>query len=44
MSVVAVPNPEMSHDAFGAEVSILSSLESFDPAVWGLPAFEFKGR
>jgi pseudouridine-5'-monophosphatase len=37
MSVVAVPNPGMSHDAFDAAGEILSSLESFDPAAWGLP-------
>jgi pseudouridine-5'-monophosphatase len=39
MSVVAVPNPEMGHDAFGAASQILSSLESFAPEDWGLPGF-----
>ena len=37
MSVVAVPNPAMSADSFGDATQILSSLESFDPALWGLP-------
>jgi pseudouridine-5'-monophosphatase len=31
MSVVAVPNPGMSHDPFGSATSILKSLEDFDP-------------
>ncbi len=39
MSVVAVPNPAMSADAFGDATQILSSLESFDPALWGLPGY-----
>ena len=39
MYVVAVPNPEMSHAAFGAARQILSSLEFFDPKAWGLPGF-----
>jgi pseudouridine-5'-monophosphatase len=39
MSVVAVPNPAMSADAFRNATQVLSSLESFDPAVWGLPAY-----
>jgi pseudouridine-5'-monophosphatase len=38
MSVVAVPNPAMSRELFRAADQILSSLESFDPAIWGLPA------
>jgi pseudouridine 5'-phosphatase len=37
MSVVAVPNPAMSHDAYEDADQILPSLESFDPAMWGLP-------
>lgn len=37
MAVVAVPNPEMSRDGFGASSRILPSLELFDPAEWGLP-------
>jgi len=40
MSVVAVPNPGMNHDAFGGAAQVLSSLQSFDPLVWGLPGFE----
>lgn len=39
MSVVAVPNPAMKVDAFRDANQILSSLESFDPAIWGLPAY-----
>jgi len=39
MSVVAVPNPGMSPDAFGAANQILSSLELFNPEVWGLPGY-----
>jgi pseudouridine-5'-monophosphatase len=39
MFVVAVPNPAMSFDAFSDATQILSSLESFDPALWGLPAY-----
>ena len=39
MFVVAVPNPGMGHDAFGTAGQVLSSLESFDPEAWGLPAF-----
>jgi beta-phosphoglucomutase-like phosphatase (HAD superfamily) len=42
MSVVAVPNPGMSYDAFGDAVQILPSLESFDPTTWGLPGFHFE--
>lgn len=38
MSVVAVPNPAMSHDVFAAADQILPSLEFFDPVTWGLPA------
>jgi pseudouridine 5'-phosphatase len=39
MPVVAVPNPAMSADEFPGANQILSSLESFDPALWGLPAY-----
>ena len=39
MAVVAVPNPNMSPDAFRDANQILASLESFDPTSWGLPAF-----
>jgi pseudouridine-5'-monophosphatase len=38
MQVVAVPNPAMSADSFREANQILPSLESFDPAFWGLPA------
>jgi pseudouridine-5'-monophosphatase len=40
MSVVAVPHPGMSHQDFGGASQVLSSLESFNPALWGLPPFE----
>jgi pseudouridine 5'-phosphatase len=40
MSVVAVPYPGMSHQDFGGASQVLSSLESFNPASWGLPPFE----
>ena len=39
MAVVAVPNPGMNHDALAGSDQILSSLEFFDPAMWGLPSF-----
>jgi pseudouridine-5'-monophosphatase len=39
MAVVAVPNPAMSADAFRDANQILASLESFDPAFWGLPGY-----
>jgi len=39
MPVVAVPNPAMSIDAYRDATQILSSLESFDPAYWGLPGY-----
>ena len=39
MAVVAVPNPAMSPEAVSAANQILSSLEAFDPAAWGLPSF-----
>jgi pseudouridine-5'-monophosphatase len=43
MAVVAVPNPAMSADAYRDANQILSSLESFDPAFWGLPAYPTPG-
>jgi pseudouridine-5'-monophosphatase len=39
MSVVAVPNPGMSREAFPLAHEVLASLEHFDPARWGLPSF-----
>jgi HAD superfamily hydrolase (TIGR01509 family) len=40
MPVVAVPNPEMNHEALSGADQVLSSLESFNPAFWGLPSYE----
>jgi len=39
MPVVAVPNPAMNLDSYQDANQILPSLESFDPALWGLPAY-----
>jgi len=39
MFVVAAPNPEMNPDSCRGADQILSSLESFDPSVWGLPLY-----
>jgi len=39
MFVVAAPNPEMNPDSCRGADQILSSLESFDPSVWGLPPY-----
>jgi len=39
MRVVAVPNPAMKVEAFRDANQVLSSLEFFDPAIWGLPAY-----
>jgi HAD superfamily hydrolase (TIGR01509 family) len=39
MTVVAVPNPAVSPDAYRDANHILSSLEFFDPAFWGLPPY-----
>jgi HAD superfamily hydrolase (TIGR01509 family) len=39
MSVVAVPNLGMSPDSCRDANQILTSLESFDPAHWGLPSY-----
>jgi len=36
MSVVAVPDPNMSHDAFSDASDIIDSLEAFDWQKWGL--------
>ena len=40
MQVVAVPNPAMKAEAFRDATQVLSSLEYFDPALWGLPALQ----
>jgi pseudouridine-5'-monophosphatase len=40
MRVVAVPNPAMDPATMSGANQILSSLELFDPATWGLPPFE----
>ena len=40
MPVVAVPNPGMNHEAMSGANQVLSSLESFNPAFWGLPSYE----
>jgi pseudouridine-5'-monophosphatase len=37
MSVIAVPDPNMSREAYPAAVQILQSLSEFDPESWGLP-------
>lgn len=39
MTVVAVPNPAMSAEAFRDANQVLRSLESFDPASWGFPPY-----
>jgi pseudouridine-5'-monophosphatase len=38
MSVIAVPDPNMSHDAFADASEIIDSLELFDLEKWGLSA------
>jgi pseudouridine-5'-monophosphatase len=40
MSVVAIPDPNMDWQAYPEAHQILSSLEEFDPAYWGLPPFD----
>jgi HAD superfamily hydrolase (TIGR01509 family) len=39
MRVVAVPNPAMDPNVFRDANQILSSLDTFDPAFWGLPGY-----
>jgi HAD superfamily hydrolase (TIGR01509 family) len=39
MPVVAVPNPAVNPDAYRDANQVLSSLEAFDPVLWGLPAY-----
>ena len=36
MSVIAVPDPNMSHDAFADASEVIDSLEEFDFSKWGL--------
>jgi pseudouridine-5'-monophosphatase len=36
MSVIAVPDPNMSHDAFAGASEIIDSLEAFDLQKWGI--------
>jgi hypothetical protein len=36
MSVIAVPDPNMSHDAFAGASEIIDSLEAFDLQKWGV--------
>ncbi len=39
MPVVAVPDPMLDRGKLGGADLVLSSLEEFDPAAWGLPPF-----
>ena len=40
MPVVAVPDPHATPEIFQAASQILSNLNEFDPAAWGLPPFQ----
>ena len=40
MPVIAVPDPHLSPELFGAADQVLRSLDEFDPAAWGLPRME----
>jgi pseudouridine-5'-monophosphatase len=40
MSVVAVPNPGLSREALARAHEVLTTLEKFEPARWGLPPFK----
>jgi pseudouridine 5'-phosphatase len=40
MPVVAIPYPGLSPEAVGGANQVLSSLESFNPALWGLPSYD----
>lgn len=40
MSVIAVPDPHLEPAVFWAADCILSNLDRFDPAPWGLPPYE----
>jgi HAD superfamily hydrolase (TIGR01509 family) len=37
MQVIAVPDPNMDRSVYAGAAQILSNLNEFDPAVWGLP-------
>jgi pseudouridine 5'-phosphatase len=39
MSVIAVPDPNMSPAAYPGADQVLRSLEEFDPGSWGLPSY-----
>jgi len=39
MPVIAVPDPNLGPEDFGAADQVLRSLDEFDPAAWGLPPF-----
>jgi len=39
MAVIAVPDPDMTFEAFRAADDILRNLDEFDPAAWGLPPY-----
>ncbi len=40
MAVLVVPDPNMARDVYRTADLVLASLADFDPATWGLPAFE----
>jgi HAD superfamily hydrolase (TIGR01509 family) len=40
MPVIAVPDPHMNPEDFGAAKQVLRGLNEFDPSVWGLPPFQ----
>lgn len=39
MAAIAVPDPNINHQAFPGAVQILHSLTEFDPAQWSLPGY-----
>ncbi len=40
MPVIAVPDPHMNPEVFGAAKQVLRGLNEFEPSVWGLPPFQ----
>lgn len=40
MPVIAIPDPHMNPEVFGAANQVLLGLNKFDPSVWGLPPFQ----